>query len=105
MAVHGLNLFNKDDHGEATWRSPKSGKSWLRDFLPEDIPEARTFLYADALMTYQSYKPRHIRPRITVSLNEIVVRLLVISVAVPEAEELETLAVLRTDKLLRCCRP
>jgi len=48
-------------------------------------------------MIYQSYKPRRIRPRITLSLNEILIRLLVIGVAVPEAEELETLAVLRTE--------
>jgi len=48
-------------------------------------------------MTYQSYKPRRIRPRITLSLNEILIRLLVIGVAVPEAEELETFAVLRTE--------
>lgn len=45
VAVHGLNIFNDKDHGENTWRSPASGKSWLRDFLPSQIPTARIFLY------------------------------------------------------------
>lgn len=45
VAVHGLNPLNKLDHGEDTWRAPKSQKSWLRDFLPQDIPSARIILF------------------------------------------------------------
>ena len=45
VAAHGLNIFNDKDHGEDTWRSPTSGKSWLRDFLPSQISTARIFLY------------------------------------------------------------
>jgi hypothetical protein len=46
VAVHGLN-------GDAidAWRHPKSKKFWLKDFLPQQIPDARimTFDYnADA---------------------------------------------------------
>ena len=45
VAVHGLNPFNKVDHAEGTWRAPKSGRSWLCDFLPEEFPTARIFLF------------------------------------------------------------
>jgi hypothetical protein len=46
MAVHGLS-------GDAftSWTRPKSKKFWLKDFLPQQIPDARvmTFGYgADA---------------------------------------------------------
>ena len=45
VAVHGLNPLNNLDHGENTWRALISKKSWLRDFLPQDIPSARIFLF------------------------------------------------------------
>src|ERR1700712_2200590 len=46
VAVHGLG-----GDAVATWTHPKSKKVWLRDFLPQQIPDARimTFGYnADA---------------------------------------------------------
>jgi hypothetical protein len=40
VAIHGLG-------GDAyrTWTHPKSKKLWLRDFLPQDFPGARTFSF------------------------------------------------------------
>ena len=43
MAVHGLNPLDKRCHAEATWTV--GDKMWLRDFLPERIPEARILLF------------------------------------------------------------
>lgn len=47
VAVHGLNPFNKSDHGWNTWRSPPSndGYLWLRDSLPKTLPTARVMMY------------------------------------------------------------
>ena len=39
VAIHGLG-----GHWEKTWTDP-SGKLWLRDFLPAEIPTARLFSY------------------------------------------------------------
>jgi hypothetical protein len=46
VAVHGLN-----GDARSTWTDPASGKLWLRDFLPEKIPNARimSFGYDSAL--------------------------------------------------------
>lgn len=40
MAVHGLG-------GDAftTWTHPKENKFWLRDFLPQQIPDARIMTF------------------------------------------------------------
>lgn len=49
VAVHGLNPRNKklQDHAWDTWRKPAGlqGRLWLRDYLPNDLPDARIFLY------------------------------------------------------------
>jgi hypothetical protein len=51
VAVHGLG-------GDAitTWTHPKSKKFWLKDFLPQQIPDARimTFSYNAAAAFGQS---------------------------------------------------
>ncbi|KAL4921119.1 hypothetical protein BDW62DRAFT_198138 [Aspergillus aurantiobrunneus] len=44
VAIHGLNPKNKERHAERTWES-SNGKIWLRDFLPNQIPQARIFLF------------------------------------------------------------
>lgn len=47
--VHGLNPRSKDDavHAWDTWRTPSgsSGRLWLREDLPEYVPDSRIFLY------------------------------------------------------------
>jgi hypothetical protein len=49
IAVHGLNPRSKKDtdHAWDTWRTPAGpqGRLWLRDDLPEFVPESRIFLY------------------------------------------------------------
>lgn len=40
IAVHGLG-----GHSSTTWTSQESGNLWLRDLLPESIPEARILTY------------------------------------------------------------
>jgi len=49
IAVHGLNPRSKKDadHAWDTWRTPvgPQGQLWLRDDLPQYIPESRIFLY------------------------------------------------------------
>ncbi|KAI1416756.1 hypothetical protein F5Y13DRAFT_204139 [Hypoxylon sp. FL1857] len=49
IAVHGLNPRGKKDadHAWDTWRTPAGpkGRLWLRDDLPQDLPESRIFLY------------------------------------------------------------
>lgn len=49
IAVHGLNPRSKNDRDHAwdTWRKPSGfqGRLWLRDDLPEHVPETRIFLY------------------------------------------------------------
>lgn len=49
VAVHGLNPRSKSiaDHAWDTWRKPsgEKGRLWLRDDLPEALPEARIYLY------------------------------------------------------------
>jgi len=33
-------------HAFGSWKSPASGhKMWLRDFIPQDIPKIRTFIF------------------------------------------------------------
>ncbi|OJZ87092.1 hypothetical protein ASPFODRAFT_205968 [Aspergillus luchuensis CBS 106.47] len=44
VAVHGLNPKSKKNHAEKTWES--NGKLWLRDFLPQQLPRARIFLFS-----------------------------------------------------------
>ncbi|KAI3317822.1 hypothetical protein HD806DRAFT_513843 [Xylariaceae sp. AK1471] len=44
VAVHGLNPTAKKNHAFNTWTS-SSGRLWLRDNLPTDLPFARIFLY------------------------------------------------------------
>ncbi|KAL4986457.1 hypothetical protein BDW68DRAFT_178771 [Aspergillus falconensis] len=43
VAIHGLNPKNKERHAERTWES--DGKIWLRDFLPNQLPQARIMLF------------------------------------------------------------
>lgn len=45
VAIHGLN-----GHREKTWTS--NGKLWLRDFLPERIPNARIMTWGYDANTY-----------------------------------------------------
>lgn len=49
IAVHGLNPRSKSDadHAWDTWRTPAgpAGRLWLRDDLPEHVPDSRIFLY------------------------------------------------------------
>jgi hypothetical protein len=49
IAVHGLNPRSKNDRDHAwdTWRKPPGpqGRLWLRDDLPQHLPESRIFLY------------------------------------------------------------
>ncbi|PWY70858.1 lipa and NB-ARC domain protein [Aspergillus sclerotioniger CBS 115572] len=42
--VHGLNPRGKNDHPFETWRH-ENGTFWPRDYLPQDIPQARIFVY------------------------------------------------------------
>ncbi|KAL6236379.1 hypothetical protein BDW75DRAFT_239330 [Aspergillus navahoensis] len=43
VAIHGLNPKNKERHAERTWES--DGKIWLRDFIPNELPQARIMLF------------------------------------------------------------
>ncbi|CAI6044566.1 unnamed protein product, partial [Clonostachys chloroleuca] len=49
IAVRGLNPGNRDHtaHAWDTWRTPSgpTGRLWLRDALPREIPPCRIFLY------------------------------------------------------------
>ena len=49
IAVHGLNPQSKIDcdHAWDTWRKPSGihGRLWLRDDLPQHLPDSRIFLY------------------------------------------------------------
>ncbi|KAK0649694.1 hypothetical protein B0T16DRAFT_136083 [Cercophora newfieldiana] len=49
FAIHGLNPRSKKDvdHAWDTWRTPPGshGRLWLRDDLPQSIPNSRIFLY------------------------------------------------------------
>ena len=49
IAIHGLNPRSKNDadHAWDTWRKPAGpqGHLWLRDDLPQCVPESRIFLY------------------------------------------------------------
>ena len=40
IAVHGLG-----GHAIDTWTHPSTGKLWLRDFLPDAIPDARIMTF------------------------------------------------------------
>ncbi|RAL08889.1 LipA and NB-ARC domain protein [Aspergillus homomorphus CBS 101889] len=42
--VHGLNPRGRSDHPFETW-THQNGTFWPRDFLPQDIPQARIFVY------------------------------------------------------------
>ncbi|QQK47419.1 Tetratricopeptide-like helical [Penicillium digitatum] len=42
--VHGLNPSGRNDHPFQTW-THSNGKFWPRDFLADDIPYARIFVY------------------------------------------------------------
>jgi len=44
VAVHGLNPTDKENHAEKTWTADNK-KLWLRDFLPESLPNARILLF------------------------------------------------------------
>ncbi|KAE9363102.1 hypothetical protein N431DRAFT_139602 [Stipitochalara longipes BDJ] len=47
VAIHGLNSGNNDDHSIDTWRTParRNGHLWLKDSLPNALPQVRTMLY------------------------------------------------------------
>ncbi|KNG89709.1 LipA and NB-ARC domain protein [Aspergillus nomiae NRRL 13137] len=47
--VHGLNPRGRTDHAFETW-THQNGTFWPRDYLPQDIPQARVFVYG-----YNSY--------------------------------------------------
>jgi hypothetical protein len=40
VAVHGLNGDPKN-----TWTNPKTNAFWLKDFLPQDVPNARIMTF------------------------------------------------------------
>ena len=42
--VHGLNPFSAQNHAYDTW-THQNGKCWPYHFLPEDIPEARVWVF------------------------------------------------------------
>jgi hypothetical protein len=42
--VHGLNPSGRNDHPFQTW-THSNGKFWPKDFLAEDMPCARVFVY------------------------------------------------------------
>ncbi|KAB8231200.1 lipa and NB-ARC domain protein [Aspergillus alliaceus] len=42
--VHGLNPRGRVDHAFHTW-THENGTFWPRDYLPQDIPQARVFIY------------------------------------------------------------
>ncbi|PYH49339.1 LipA and NB-ARC domain protein [Aspergillus saccharolyticus JOP 1030-1] len=42
--VHGLNPRGRADHPYETW-THQNGTFWPRDYLPQDIPQARVFVY------------------------------------------------------------
>ncbi|KKK26513.1 hypothetical protein ARAM_001005, partial [Aspergillus rambellii] len=42
--VHGLNPFSRNDHPFKTW-THQNGTFWPRDYLPQDVPHARVFVY------------------------------------------------------------
>jgi hypothetical protein len=57
IAIHGLN-----GHYERTWTDQPTGRLWLRDLLPFDIPGARIFsfsydsrIFTDTVMTIGDY--------------------------------------------------
>ncbi|KAH7061755.1 hypothetical protein BKA63DRAFT_429788, partial [Paraphoma chrysanthemicola] len=43
--VHGLNPFGRPRHPFETWERTEGGPFWPRDFLGQDTPSARIFLY------------------------------------------------------------
>ena len=48
VAVHGLG-----GHPYDTWTEEKSGKMWLRDFLPSQVPRTRIMSYGyDSLVAF-----------------------------------------------------
>ena len=63
MAVHGLNPRGGASHAWDTWTKPAgpTGNLWLRDQLPDDLPNARIFLYEyHASPAFNSGKDRFI---------------------------------------------
>ncbi len=42
--VHGLNPFSNQNHAYDTW-THQNGRCWLYHFLPDDIPEARIWIF------------------------------------------------------------
>jgi hypothetical protein len=42
--VHGLNPRARHDHAFNTW-THENGTFWPRDYLPQDIPNTRIFVY------------------------------------------------------------
>lgn len=44
VAVHGLNPHNKQSHAYETWTA-SNDKLWLRDFLPQKLPNARILVF------------------------------------------------------------
>lgn len=45
--MHGLNFFDKSSFGVKTWTAGAKGKEklWLKDFLPDRLPNVRVLLY------------------------------------------------------------
>lgn len=41
--MHGLNPLSKENHAYDTWTA--NGKLWLRDSLPEELPQARILIF------------------------------------------------------------
>lgn len=44
VAVHGLNATSDKMQAENTWTAA-NGKMWLKDFLPNTLPQARILLF------------------------------------------------------------
>ena len=65
VAVHGLG-----GDWEKTWTDP-SGKLWLRDFLPAEIPSARLFSYGYNSRTAFSKAVTNITDEATMLLNRL----------------------------------
>ncbi|KAH6669946.1 hypothetical protein B0J14DRAFT_640925 [Halenospora varia] len=65
IAVHGLNPRSRNDRDHAwdTWRKPSGleGRLWLRDDLPQHVPQTRRYLtgiWEDSLIAQLSWKKR-----------------------------------------------
>lgn len=40
-----MNVRNNATHADDTWTEEESGTNWLKDLLPQEIPDARILAY------------------------------------------------------------